>query len=67
MLEERRVLHLDPKEETVFCRQPGEGLGDLKAHLSLDILPLTRPHFLIVSFPMAKCIQTTIDIKKIYR
>ena len=64
VLEEPRVLHLDPKaaRKTVIWRQPGGGslstlggaqaLGDLKAHLYKDTLPLASPHLLIVPLPM---------------
>jgi hypothetical protein len=52
VLEEPRVLHLDPKAARRLSFHTGRSLSieALKAHLHKD----TRPYFLIVSLPMAK-------------
>lgn len=54
-LEELRVLPLDPQAAR-DCGHRGCSVitGNLKACLHSDTLPLTRPHLLIVPFPMAK-------------
>jgi hypothetical protein len=50
---EVRIPHLDLKAaiRLEFHNMWSLNIGDIKAHSHHDIIPLTRPHLLIVSFP----------------
>jgi hypothetical protein len=50
------VLHLDLQaaERTVYHTGHNMGTGDFKVHSHSDILPPTRPHLLIVPFPIGQ-------------
>jgi hypothetical protein len=73
VLEEPRVLHLDPKaarrslspagsqREALF--HTGRSLsigGDLKTHLHSDELPSTRPRLLMIRLPMSHAFKHMI-------
>ena len=60
VLEELRVLHLDLKTARWSIRfKTGRSLsiGALKARPHNDTLPSTRPHLLIVPFPMGQAFK----------
>ena len=60
VLEEPRVLHLDPKvarRRLEFHTGRSLSIGSLEAHLHSDIFPPTRPYLLIVPLLMGQAFK----------